>query len=372
MCDPNWTAAHAKETQDKNAIETTETSVLMSSATSMSTVLLETFRAWTVSGTRCQYIRGIVDSGSSRTFIREDLARELGLKEVAQVWIGINTFASDSECRPAKRSVVEVTVRSQYTHEDVKLAAIVIPVICRDIQESPVDNKHVLALQDCGELIADVVAFPGMRQLNGISLLIGSDQVWKLISGEIRRYGKQEELVAIETILGWTFQGPSQVKALVAQQADSLICVLRTNVNCVFLQDEEIRQMWEIENAGINEGAPPTALTSNVLAEFQRTVKMANDSYEVRLPWKNVDVPLHDNRAVAERRLNRLVKRLAVNDALVREYDKNIRAYLLNDHAEPVPISEGKTPERIYYMPHREVIRPESTTTKMRVVFDAS
>ncbi|XP_064464098.1 uncharacterized protein LOC135375287 [Ornithodoros turicata] len=338
----------------------------------MSTVLLQTFRAWTVSGTRCQYIRGIVDSGSSRTFIREDLARELGLKEVAQVWIGINTFASDSECRPAKRSVVEVTVRSQYTHEDVKLAAIVIPVICRDIQESPVDNEHVLVLQDCGELIADVVAFPGMRQLNGISLLIGSDQVWKLISGEIRRYGKQEELVAIETILGWTFQGPSQVKALVAQQADSLICVLRTNVNCVFLQDEEIRQMWEIENAGINEGAPPTAFTSNVLAEFQRTVKMANDSYEVRLPWKNVDAPLHDNRAVAERRLNRLVKRLAVNDALVREYDKNIRAYLLNDHAEPVPISEAKTPERIYYMPHREVIRPECTTTKMRVVFDAS
>ncbi|XP_064469664.1 uncharacterized protein LOC135384387 [Ornithodoros turicata] len=189
--------------------------------------------------------------------------------------------------------------------------------------------------------------------------------------GEIRRYGKQEELVAIETIFGWTFQGPSQVKALVAQQADSLICVLRTNVNCVLLHDEEIRQMWEIENTGINEGAPPTALRSNVLAEFQRTVKMANDSYEVRLPWNNVDVPLHGNRAVAERRLNRMLKRLAVNDALVREYDKNIRAYLLNDHAEPVPISEAKTPVRIYYMPHREVIRPESTITKMRVVFDA-
>ncbi|XP_064463610.1 uncharacterized protein LOC135374602 [Ornithodoros turicata] len=371
MCDPNWKPKPIEGGQATNASHTLEAPGLMTAVSHLSTVLLQTFRAWAVANYRCLYIRGIVDSGSSRTFIREDLAQELGLKEVAQVVIGIHTFASGSDCTPIKRSVVEVTVRSQYGNEEITLAAIVVPLICKDIEESPVDSEHVVELGDCGEQIADIVAFPGIPQVSGISLLVGSDQVSKLISGEIRCYGRQQELVAVKTKLGWTFQGPSATKSLIARQSDSLI-VLRTNVNCMTIQDEEIRRIWEVENTGINENPSPTAAGNEVLAEFQRNIKIANGRYEVCLPWKHIDVPLRDNRDIAEKRLRRLVNRLAHDDELITEYDKNIRAYLLSGHAEPVPASGSKPSKRVYYMPHREVIRPQSTSTKMRVVFDAS
>ncbi|KAL1469958.1 hypothetical protein MTO96_024723 [Rhipicephalus appendiculatus] len=47
------------------------------------------------------------------------------------------------------------------------------------------------------------------RQINGndnIDLLIGSDYYWQVATGRIRRLSNG--LTAIETLLGWTLQGP--------------------------------------------------------------------------------------------------------------------------------------------------------------------
>ncbi|XP_064470119.1 uncharacterized protein LOC135384865 [Ornithodoros turicata] len=373
MCDPNWASRKEGNLQETPATATEDAPALVTDTSSSSAVLLQTFRAWATSGTKCEYIRAIFDSGSSCTFIREDLAQMLHLKEVAKVVISINTFSSTAQSRPTERTVVEVTVRSQYGHDDVTLNAIVMPELCRDITESAVDDEHVLELQGRGEQVADMVAFPGLRQVSGISLLVGCDQVWKLISGDVRRCGQYQQLVAMKSIFGWTFQGPSSVKDLQARQVNSLICVLKTSVSGITIEDDEvIRRMWEVEGTGICEKIAPVPTEGNVMAEFRRTVKMRNGRYEVRLPWNDLDVPLHDNKAVATSRLSRLVNRLVGNRQLLHEYDRNIREYLVQGHAEAVPAVYPKTADRTYYMPHREVLRPDSTSTKMRIVFDAS
>ena len=42
-------------------------------------------------------------------------------------------------------------------------------------------------------------------------------------------------------------------------------------------------------------------------------------------------------------------------------------------HAEPVPSKDlDKPAEQVYYMPTHEVLKEASTSTKLRVVFDAS
>lgn len=99
---------------------------------------------------------------------------------------------------------------------------------------------------------------------------------------------------------------------------------------------------------------------------------MKNGRYHVNLPWKSQELPeLSDNRSVAESRLERLYRRLSKGEKLMKDYDNAIRQYQKDGHFEEVP--EGMdTPRHLYYMPHREVIRESSTTTKSRVVFDAS
>lgn len=77
-----------------------------------------------------------------------------------------------------------------------------------------------------------------------------------------------------------------------------------------------------------------------------------------------------DNRKVALAMLRGLVRRLSCSDESMRAYDKAIRQYEVDGHAERVADVVPR-PEHLYYMPHREVIRETSTTT-LRVVFDAS
>ncbi|XP_064485992.1 uncharacterized protein LOC135398516 [Ornithodoros turicata] len=66
------------------------------------------------------------------------------------------------------------------------------------------------------------------------------------------------------------------------------------------------------------------------------------------------------------------MKKLLRNPALLERYDKAIRTYLEDGHAERVPPPVDQANARnMYYMPHRPVLRESSSTTKLRVVFDA-
>lgn len=65
-----------------------------------------------------------------------------------------------------------------------------------------------------------------------------------------------------------------------------------------------------------------------------------------------------------------LLRRLTKNKEHLHRYDQVIRQYLLEHHAEVVP--KDSTGKHVYYKPHKEVIKEDSLTTKLRIVFDAS
>ncbi|XP_064466409.1 uncharacterized protein LOC135377717 [Ornithodoros turicata] len=80
---------------------------------------------------------------------------------------------------------------------------------------------------------------------------------------------------------------------------------------------------------------------------------------------------------LAKTRLKKLVTRLSRNNDLLQGYDQVICSYICNGHAEEVPRKEdvgypAVNSEGIYYMSDREVIKEQSATTKLRIVFDAS
>ena len=89
---------------------------------------------------------------------------------------------------------------------------------------------------------------------------------------------------------------------------------------------------------------------------------------EVELPWLETHPPLGDNKTIAIRRLQTLVKKLQV-DGHYSAYNDIIREWLQDGIIEEIP--SGKEDNFGHYLPHRHVIK-ENSTTVIRPVFDAS
>ncbi|XP_071631880.1 uncharacterized protein [Temnothorax longispinosus] len=90
----------------------------------------------------------------------------------------------------------------------------------------------------------------------------------------------------------------------------------------------------------------------------------------VRLPTR-ANVKLGDSKQLALKRFLALERRFAKNPNLKAEYVKFMRDYQEQDHMSVVSDDEDQEAES-YVLPHQAVLRPESVTTKLRVVFDAS
>lgn len=308
-----------------------------------------------------------MDGGSQRSFIREDVSRTLGLQELGKTNLQLNIFGQDTsaikECR-----LVQVVVRSQYSDELFSVEAIEVPFICKDIVQVPLESDFVLSIEATGQPIADKLLQPGMAAVPGISLLLGADHLWKVMTGEVRRHPKNNHLVALNSIFGWMFQGPlSLVSSL---DVTSNICVLRVN-STEEPVGEELERFWSLESIGISDQKQePADEVQTVLAQFEQNLTFMNGRYEVALPWKLSTEQLEDNRSQAIKRLKSLGLRLSRNPEFAVEYDTTIRNYMNMGHAEKVPLDSND--HDVYYMPHHAVIRSDSTTTKVRVVLDAS
>ena len=76
------------------------------------------------------------------------------------------------------------------------------------------------------------------------------------------------------------------------------------------------------------------------------------------------------NEQPSTRRLSRVEKKLSQDPNLREEYEKIVREQLEEGIVEVAP--ETLTGDRTFYMPHKRVVRESASTTKVRMVFDAS
>ncbi|GFY78611.1 DUF1758 domain-containing protein [Trichonephila inaurata madagascariensis] len=93
---------------------------------------------------------------------------------------------------------------------------------------------------------------------------------------------------------------------------------------------------------------------------------------KVGLPWKLEACELKDNREIAEKRFTRLKKRFQKNPHLFLKYREVLQNYLKQGIIELVPNSDSDSNNVTFYLPHREVIRKDSPSSQLRIVYDAS
>ena len=106
---------------------------------------------------------------------------------------------------------------------------------------------------------------------------------------------------------------------------------------------------------------------------FKGTVSRIYKRYFVSWPWREEnECHFPENFELSLERLKSLIKCLEKNPDLQEKYNNIIQEQIAKGIIERVESSEEDNENRKHYIPHHAVITPEKTTTKIRIVYDAS
>ncbi|XP_017881790.1 uncharacterized protein LOC108625943, partial [Ceratina calcarata] len=279
------------------------------------------------------------------------LANSLGLPK-EKCSIPISTM---NKTRSATNYLVKATIRSRLNDFTRMLSFLTVMDIAGLVPDERISRKNLhLPLN---KPLAD----PQFDQPGEIDMLIGSGTTLStLCVGQVKLSKPSEpDLYLQNTRLGWIIGGNVSERSAVPESSNDHRCLL-TNLERI------MRQFWEIEEPT----KKPHLIESDCEEHFrQHVIRDDNGRYVVALPFNNRKSELGQTRAMAEKRLASIERKLRRDANLHVQYAAVIEEYLTLGHMTRKPdeqITEG------YFLPHHAVVKESSQTTKVRVVFDGS
>lgn len=317
-------------------------------------VLLST--AWVkVFGTN-EKLRVLLDSGSQASFITEDCVQRLRLSRKS-VSIPVSGLGASN----AGKANAMVCFQIQSCIDDnfvVELKALVLKQLT-----GMLPGKEI-ASENRSKYSGIVLADPEYFRPGHIDMLIGADIYGKLLlDGLIPGNGRVA--TAQNTSLGWILLG-----AVPDRQQSSKICNVSSVLNMHLSLEADLRKFWEIEE--VNVASSLTRAEEKCELYFDETHSRDDSGrYVVRIPFDDSVGALGNSRNSAVKRLIQVEKRLCQNDSMKQQYHEFMREYAALGHMQ-LASQWLNSDDNGYYLPHHCVIKESSSTTKLRVVFDAS
>ncbi|XP_032690359.1 uncharacterized protein LOC116853403 [Odontomachus brunneus] len=345
-----------------------------------SQVLLATAWVRVESAGRTVVARALLDQGSERTFINESLAQTLQVKrERAQVSVsGVGDTSAG-----IVRTAASINIYPRLSpHPKFNTTALILQTLTAYHPRRASDISSFAHLADLE--LADAFPFSS----DPISLIIGADLYSEIILEGIRK-GKSDQPIAQNSALGWIISGPidsahhNSVISSGTVRHDSLIMSIKSgdrdplksnsynHVISLLSLAHEIQRFWESEE--IPREIPLSAEDERCEKHFCNThTRDETGRYIVRLPFKrDPPIDIGESRTRAERMLNSLRRKLAVSPASENSYREFMTEYETLGHMRLAPTFKSMNCQTVY-LPHHAVIRKSSTTTRLRVVFNAS
>ena len=224
------------------------------SVDSKTSILLQTCIALASNPTSVQpqkkhFVRIILDSGSQKTYITQQLKETLGLKPLARERLCIKTFGSDYDNLKTV-DVVNLCLKNVNKDVTMTITAHVVPMIC-----SPLNYQAVQFAKKNHDHLKDIVLSECNPEENlVVDILVGADQYWNIANGEIKR--GESGPVAMNTRFGWTLSGPVENTPRSETNSVNLAAthVLRIDTGSYEMDVHEIelgaklRTFWELES----------------------------------------------------------------------------------------------------------------------------
>ena len=253
--------------------------------------------------------------------------------------------------------------------DTVTISVLSSPIICTPLP-SAIETRKYPHLHDLH------LADDGSDNKEGIDILIGLNFYWNIVTDELRR--GEHGPIAVNSRFGWLLSGPIQTLGPV--ESTHVHMIISGDLDNAAPSDEDnelietLLRFWETEAVGISHDATDTDLhdKSKLFLPF---IHFEDGHYEIELPWKQINVDLPTHLSLCNNRLRALQRRLRSEPELLHEYDKIIQEQLQLRIVELVSddIGDMVSDKRvIHYLPHHGVVRRDSQTTKLRVVYDGS
>ncbi|XP_043264238.1 uncharacterized protein LOC122404368 [Colletes gigas] len=297
--------------------------------------------------------RALLDQGSETSFIAANLVNDLKLarRKTPATVTGLGGDRTQSIKYSVGLSLGERDGRKPMCEVDAYVVSQITTYATPSV--GTLGNKafHDLPLAD-----------PDPTSDQTIEVLIGADLYAQIMRSGFRR-GTDAGPIAQETAFGWVISGPIEAGGGAQNTVRTLHCTVLETL------DQAVRKFWEMEEI------PATSMRTKAEEEceefFQKTVtRNETGRFVVRLPlnYPRPEEALGNSFHIALSALTRLRRKLDTNPTLGKEYAEFLAEYESLGHMTRIkPIDQTRL-----YIPHRAVIRTDSATTKLRVVFNAT
>ncbi|KAH7729268.1 Zinc knuckle family protein [Aphelenchoides avenae] len=307
-------------------------------------------------------VTALLDTGSEHTYITAKLMTELGLPTLSEQDMNVCTFGSDKilhiRCPHSEMGL-------QLTNGTTILPTIAVPRLTASVKAATITSTEVSE-----EIRADV-------RIVEPDLLIGNDMFWDLIRFDIRPTQLSSGYRLIHTLVGPVIGGrgllrrhqPVATAVMIAATVQDY-AVTKTVVIAASEEEEDTESptLWRLDLVGIGD-SHVTSDDQEALELFRRSIAFRKGRYHVKWPMKLLNPALPSNYYLCLGRLLSLLRRLV--GELLAKYDAIIQEQLDKGIIEIVLEGTCDGP-LIHYLPHHAVVTPLKTTTKVRIVYDAS
>lgn len=214
------------------------------------------------------------------------------------------------------------------------------------------------------------LADPNFNVPKHIDLLIGGGLFWRLLTLEKIELGPDLPML-FGTDIGWIVVGPyvpsfpSQTSLLARSCADT------EDFHEAPSLDELVNRFWEVDSFSDTSAIPLKPADQSCEDQYALSTRRDESGrYFVRLPFKSDPSKLGKSLDIATRRFLNLERKLDRQPDVKQQYSDFIREYEQLGHLEV--LSDFNLDEPHCFLPHHCVLKPTSSSTKLRVVFDAS
>lgn len=296
----------------------------------------------------------LFDTASEMSFISEKFFKTLKIPK--QSWI-IPLKGMGNSSGGNTKGVCVLRLQSRYSELSILTQTFIVRELTSQLPPESIEMANWPHLENLE------LADPSYYTSKPIDILLGAIPVSEImLSGVIR--GENGTPIGQSTIFGWIIYGSTQNR----HSGEPSYCLHATT-------DDELHSLiskfWTQEE--ITESTAPKLSPEDQQCEehFKRThSRDETGRYIVRLPLKSSPSELGDSSAKAKKCLASILRCLENNTEYGRLYTEFMSEYEYLDHMRKAPAELSETP--IYYLPHHGVLREQSKTTKLRVVFNGS
>ncbi|KYN28338.1 hypothetical protein ALC57_02251 [Trachymyrmex cornetzi] len=257
-----------------------------------------------------RHCRALLDPGSQSNLVTADLIRKLKLscRNEVRPINGINKTIT----RVGKATCIHI--KSIHSEFETTVDCLVVPEITEQLQQTKIEASTKYIPKDVK------LADPTYDKPGSIDMLLGAGVYWKIVSGAPENQIKGKPALQ-DTHLGVIIGGELTEKHTTA----SRFCNMVTNTQ---LQDQ-LQRFWRLEE-------------------------------------------MPESRSYTKEEIHCEKFSLAKDPTLKEAYKEFLNEYRQQGHMSLVENPDVLLAQEHYIIPHQPVVRPDSMTTKLRVVFEAS